>query len=108
MTTDVKLGLAIHTLFRSWSASRIGRWLDVNPRTVARWFRDTGPGQPPPSVPDDVRERIAQQLALVTQTDDYGDMFEIVEDMLERGIHHEIVAAQLADIFMKVTGREIE
>jgi hypothetical protein len=109
MPVDYPLNTMLAQTFGAWSATRVGRFLEVNPRTVQRWLKDGGHDMGSVDLPADLRDKIVAQHALVIEHKPLETIEEYVEEMRdEKGIHPEVLAAHLAVVYRHLTGREIE
>jgi len=115
LSTDVAMPVdyQLHTLlaqtFGTWTATRVGRFLGINPRTIQRWLQDAEGKLGRDDLPADLREKITEQHALVIKHRPLETIEEYVEEC--RDVHHidpEILAAHLAVVYRHLTGREIE
>lgn len=109
MPVDYPLNVQLAQLFGSWTATRVGRFLGINPRTIQRWLQDADGQLGSEDMPADLREKIAAQLKLVLEHQPLETIEEFVEEMRDdKGIDPEILAAHLAVVYRRLTGREIE
>jgi predicted HAD superfamily phosphohydrolase len=105
---DGRLIKDLADLFVRFSSSRVGRFLDVNPRTVQRWLKGTNGAMDASAVPTDLREKIAAQAELVRRLELFETLDRIREQCIEEGVHAEVLAAHLAIQFERVTGKTVE
>ncbi len=100
------------TVFPSWSATRISRWLDINPRTMQRWL-SVGKGTvPDEELPEDLQHKISAQAMVIEETNFPQRLDEFIakwtEGPPETTIDKEVMAAWLADRYARLIGREID
>ena len=109
MPVDYPLHVQLAQTFGTWTATRVGRFLGINPRTLQRWLKDAEGKLGSDDLPADLREKIAQQHALVLEHRPLETIEEYVEECRDKhGIDPEILAAHLAVVYRHLTGREIE
>jgi hypothetical protein len=109
MPVDYPLNTMLAQTFGAWSATRVGRFLGVNPRTVQRWLKDGDGHLGSADLPADLRDKITAQHKLVLKHRPLETIEEFVEEMRdEKHIDAEILAAHLAVVYRHLTGREIE
>jgi IS30 family transposase len=96
-------------IFPSWSSTRISRWLGVNVRTIQRWLK-SGRGEfVDEQIPSDVAGKI-YSLARQIEDQDLGAELDrwIKMQVEDNRIPKEVLAAWLADRYLKLIGREID
>lgn len=100
------------TVFPSWSATRISRWLDINPRTMQRWL-SVGKGTvPDEELPADLQHKISAQaqviedMGFVKSLDDFIEKWTVGPK--ETTVDREVMAAWLADRYARLINREID
>jgi hypothetical protein len=108
MPVDYPLNVMLSQIFGAWSAVRVSRFLEVNPRTIQRWLKDGGPTLGSIDMPEELRQKIAAQHALVAEHKPMETIEDFVEEMRDAGIHDEVLASHLAVLYRRLTGRDIE
>ncbi|QYO78354.1 hypothetical protein [Devosia salina] len=105
---DGKVIRDLADLFIRFTSSRIGRFLEVNPRTVQRWIKTTHGHIDAGALPEDLREKISKQAELVRSIGLFQALDDIREKAIEAGVHEEVLAAHFALQFERTTGKSIE
>lgn len=100
------------TVFPSWSATRISRWLDINPRTMQRWL-SVGKGTvPEEELPADLQHKISAQAQVIEDMEFVKSLDTFIEKWTvgpkETTVDPEVMAAWLADRYAKLINREID
>ena len=108
MAIDRKLQSDMMRLFHEWNSTRIGRFFDVNPRTVQRWLKDSEDPKAM-AVPEDLKAMLSEQVEIEAREHFFDEMRDIIGAAQEAGMHPEVILAWLAVLHRDVSdGREIE
>ena len=109
MPQDLQMNALLTKIFGAWSSTRVGRFLQVNPRTVQRWLSEGGGVLGPDSIPSDLRAKVIDQYQRVVAEQPLEHIDSYVRECIdEKGIDKEVLATHLAIVYRRVTGTELE
>ena len=92
----------VREIFPKGATARLARSVEINQRMAQRWM--SGQNEPPP----DVIEFVAEQTKALQGADISGQMQRMIEGLQAKGLHGEVIAAQIADAYEQLIGRDIE
>jgi hypothetical protein len=92
----------VREIFPKGATARLARSVEINQRMAQRWM--SGQNEAPP----DVLEFVAEQTKALQGADIAGQMQRMIEGLQAKGLHGEVIAAQIADAYEQLIGRDIE
>lgn len=99
-TEPPRLSEIIGDLLPENASSRLARMLDVGQRTAQKWIAG-------PPVPDDVMDTVSTQLALLAKTAFGARLHALIEECGAAGLHQEVIASHLSEVYGDMTGQSI-
>ena len=89
-------------VFPAGTSARLARALDVHQRMAQRWL--SGDMQPTPEAVAFVED----QDAALRNRNPTHDLNRLAEEWSTAGLHNEVIASHLADMFERLLGRKID